>query len=113
MIDLVHIERPHDAGITKWTSWTWTNEHEYEHEHESLNDMDKLLREVCTWNYLRKQYMVIIWAWQGYGGMIVLRIWFMQEYLCSIINLIIKMMRHGANMGKLIVKTEKVYFEHP
>jgi len=54
MTDFIHVERHYDTKITSWTSWTWKHEHEYEQEYESLNDMDKSLREVCTWNYLRK-----------------------------------------------------------
>jgi len=34
--------------------------------------------------------MVIIWAQEGHGGMIVLDTWFMQEYSCFIIKLIVK-----------------------
>ena len=34
--------------------------------------MDKCLCEACTWNYLGKWYMVIIWAWQGHGDTVIL-----------------------------------------
>jgi len=44
-----------------------------------LNGMDKYLHGTCTWNYLGKWYMVIIWDWHGHGAMIVLDIWFTQE----------------------------------
>jgi len=50
----------------------WELQHEHlGHEHmnmnmnmhmKDLNGMDKHLRETCNWNYLRKWYMVIIWA---------------------------------------------------
>jgi len=54
MTNFIQVERHHDIKITSWTSWTRKHEHEYEQEYESLNDMDKHLREACTWNYLRK-----------------------------------------------------------
>ena len=86
MIDLIHVERHHDIGITTWISWTWTHEQEYEKEHEGLNDIDKCLREAYVWDYLRKWNMVIICTWQGHGGMLVLGVWFTKVYSCSSIK---------------------------
>jgi len=82
--------------ITTWTLWTWTWAWT-----RKLDDMDERLFEACTWNYLRKWYMVIIWAWQEHGGMVILSIWFTQRYSCSIIKLFAKTTRHGANIGKI------------
>jgi len=46
---------------------------------KDLNGMDKYLHETCTWNYFRMWYMVIIWAWQGHGGIVILGTWFTQD----------------------------------
>jgi len=46
---------------------------------KDLNGMDKHLCETCIWNYLGKWYMVIIWAWQGHGGTVILGTWFTQD----------------------------------
>ena len=103
----------HAIGITTWTSWTWTHEHEYEHGHESLNDMDKRLRETRTWNYLRKWYMVIICAWQGYGGMVVIGTWFTQGYSWSLIKFGCKRKWQDTGLIRgLIVEIEEVYLEY-
>ena len=48
-----------------------------------------------------KLLVVIIWAWQGHGGTIILGTWFTQDYSYSIINLIVKMTGHRANMGEI------------
>ena len=46
---------------------------------KDFNGMDKYLCETCTQNYFGKWYMVIIWAWQGYGGTVILGTWFTQD----------------------------------
>ena len=63
--------------------------------------MDKRLHEACIWNYLKKWYMVIIWACQGHGGIIVLGIWFTQAYSCSKIKLVAKTTRRGADIKEI------------
>ena len=45
--------------------------------------------------------MMIIWAWQGHAGMVVLGTWFIQEYSYFIINLVVKMARHGTNTREI------------
>jgi len=66
---------------------------------KDLNGMDKFLHETCTWNYLGKWYMVIIWAWQEDGGTVILGsckiFMFYNKFDCK------KMTRHGANMGEI------------
>jgi len=65
------------------------------------------------WIFQDRHCMVIILAWQGHCGIIVLGVWFTQGYSCSIIKLVARTTRHGDNIGKLMVKTEEVYLEYP
>jgi len=52
----------------------------------------KLLKKV-----IHDDYMGLI----GHGGMVVFGTWFTQGYSYSIIKLVAKMTRHGANMGDI------------
>jgi len=115
MIDIVHVEIPWYRNcnmnildmntwiwIWTWTSWTWTHEYEYEHEHEHerFKWHGYTLAETCTWIYLGKwhdDYMGLTrTCWHGYSWHFV-----QARYSYFIINLVVKITKHGANMGEI------------
>ena len=64
----------------------------------------KLLKKVVHGDYMG---LARTW-WHGYSWHLV-----HARYSYFIINLVVKMTKHGANMGKLMVEAEKVYLEYP